>query len=216
VPTAKTSSSPAQNAEPHPRIHVNFGTMGPLQRQVRQLLGCGASAEEPEAALAFSHAGLPRPGRDLNCRHFVLQCDAPMLVLAASHHDACFYLLVNMGDKPSRDAFSRVYHHGKCEVVLADRVSASACSFMLEDDERSQLRAELNAHEGFMRDDHLWMLQLGELISRLPTEFANRAPGSAACVQHHVLVLQGNRDAHFSAVRAALNTVFSSGGTSTL
>jgi hypothetical protein len=57
------------------------------------------------AALALAHEGLPGPARDIACHHFVLDCDAPLLVLAAKHQGSCFYLLVNLADAASRRAF---------------------------------------------------------------------------------------------------------------
>ena len=77
---AKTTKPPFT-----PSIYTNFGTVGQLQSQVRLLLGCSFEENnEGGVVLALAHAGLPRVGRDLEGHHFLLSCDAPFLVLAAS------------------------------------------------------------------------------------------------------------------------------------
>lgn len=60
-----------------------------------------------EVCFALAHEGLLCIGRDVECMHFFVNADAPILVIAAKNHDACFYVLVNLADKPTREAFSR-------------------------------------------------------------------------------------------------------------
>lgn len=89
--------------------------------------GCSLhSGGERGAALAMAHAGLPRPGHDLECHHFVLDCSAPVLVLAAKHHDACFYLLVNLADSASRQAISKAYGFSGLEFVMIDGATCAS------------------------------------------------------------------------------------------
>jgi hypothetical protein len=122
--------------------------------------------------VAFAHEGLPRPGRDLECQHFVLDCDAPLLL------------------------------------VMVDGVSrASSCMLAVSGESRKLLREVLSGHEAVLRDDRLWLLRLGEVTSGLPQEFAKRHPEAASSLSHHVLVLLGDRDAHFVGVRDALRRV---------
>jgi hypothetical protein len=199
-------------------IHTNFGTIGPLQNQVRLLLGCTSDDDsERGAVLAFSHAGLPRIGRDLECHHFIVNCDVPFLVLAAKHHDACFYLLVNLADRASRAAFRGAYRSDGLEVVLVGCSSCpSRCRFAVSIAEERRLRDDLNDHEGLLRNQHFWRLQLGELTSRLPEAFSKLVPEAAACLSHHVVILNGDVEQHFTALRAAVNTALGSAGTSTI
>jgi len=86
-------------------------------------------------------------------------------------------------------------------------VDGASCanSYMLAvaDDCRRELRETLAGHEGFLRDDHLWLLRLGELTASLPLHFSRIRPEAATSL-HHVLVLVGDRRAHFAGVREAL------------
>lgn len=50
----------------------------------------------------------------------------------------------------------------------------------------------------------LWLLRLGELVSKIPSEFAAMTPQSTACVRHSILFLLGDSDLHTAALRAAL------------
>lgn len=202
-----THASPTPSkAPPPPSISTSFGTIGPLQGQLRLILGCSSHPEtERGAALAFAHRGFPQPGKDLECQHFVLDCGAPLLVLATKHHDSCFYVLVNLADAASRQAFSRAYSLSGLELVMIDQLSlASSYMLAVSDDSRKALREVVADHESFLRDDHLWLLRLGEVTSRLPEEFTKAHPDAASSTNHHVLVLLGDRHAHFAGVRDAL------------
>lgn len=189
-------------------ISTSFGSIGPLQGQLRLLLGCSSHPiDDKGAALAFAHEGLPRPGRDLDCHHFVLDCGAPLLVLAVKHHGSCFYVLVNLADAASRQAFLKAYGLAGPELVMIDRVSlASSYMMAVTDDLRKPLRELVAAHEGMMRDNHLWLLRLGEVTSGLPHEFAKVCPDVTSSLDHHVLVLLGDHQAHFAGVREALRS----------
>ncbi|MCG2593020.1 hypothetical protein LZ009_09525 [Ramlibacter sp. XY19] len=114
-------------------------------------------------------------------------------------------MLVNLADTASRQAFSKAYGLSGLELVLIDSVlRATSCMLAVSDESRKTLREVLASHEAFLRDDHLWLLRLGEVTSGLPQEFAKRHPEAASSRSHHVLVLLGNRDAHFVGVRDAL------------
>jgi len=202
-----THENSAPTKVPRPTsISTSFGTIGPLQGQLRLILGCASHPDaEKGAALAFVHPGLPRPGRDLECQHFVLNCDAPLLVLATKHHDSCFYVLVNLADSASRQAFSKAYSFSGLELVMIDRLSlASSYLLAVGDESRKALRKAVADHEAVLRDDHLWLLRLGEVTAHLPEEFAKTNPDAGSSVNHHVLVLLGDRHAHFAGVRDAL------------
>lgn len=192
-----------------PSISTSFGSIGPLQGQLRLFLGCSSHADNDQgAAVAFAHDGLPKPGRDLECQHFVLDCDAPLLVLATKHHDSCFYVVVNLADTASRQAFSKAYGFSGLELVMVDSVSrASSYMLAVSHESSKSLREVLAGHEAFLRDDRLWLLRLGEVISGLPREFARHHADAASSLRHHVLVLFGDRDSHFVGVRDALRRV---------
>lgn len=117
-------------------------------------------------------------------------------------------MLVNLADTASRQAFSKAYGFSALELVMVDSVSrASSHMFAVNDESRRLLREVLAGPEAVLRDDRLWLLRLGEVTSGLPQEFAKRRADAASCVSHHVLVLLGDRDAHFVGVRDALRRV---------
>lgn len=130
-------------------VSTSIGTVGPLQVQVRQLLACATpSRNDRSAAIAFSHAGLPRPGRDLSCRHFVVPGEFPLLVLAAVHHDTCFHFALNLKDNDARRAFSAAYGLWGLDLVLVDPADgACSHSLKLDDEEHGEVRDILRSYE---------------------------------------------------------------------
>lgn len=181
-----------------------------MQSQVRQVLGCTTPGRiERGAAVAFSHAGLPSPGQDITCRHFLVPGEIPLLVLAAVHHQTCFYFALNLADSDARHAFSTAYEIGRLELVMVDPVGR-ACSFSLEvhDEEHRQVREILRRHETAFHclERSMFLLRMGGLASKLPSEFAKLELESAKCAQHSVLFLLGDADMHTAGLSSALKS----------
>jgi hypothetical protein len=189
-------------------VSASIGTIGPLQLQARQVLGCTTPGRsERSAAIALSHAGLPSPGRDLTCRHFLVPGEFPILVLAAVHHQTCFYFALNLADSDARHAFSHAYGIGGLNLVMLDP-EGGACSYSLDVRDEEQVREILRRYEtAFYRVERsIFLLRLGELASKLPSEFANLEPESAKCTQHTALFLLGDSDMHLAGLSAALKS----------
>lgn len=191
---------------PLPHVSLNFGTMGRLQNQVKQILGCSRDEHhERDVALAMSHAGFPRPGRDLTCQQFTLAAEPMCLVVSSLYHNSAYHFLFRLDDHRTRQALGKALAFGGLELVLfSPGELADTVRLELESDDVKAIRKALEGHFSVEEHQDQWKLRVGQLADRLPAEFGRMNPAAAKCLRHYVLVVLGAPDLHFSSMRGAL------------
>jgi hypothetical protein len=181
-------------------VDFNLGTIGHLHsHQVSRLNGSPAACSSDRfGVVARAHAGLPRPGRDLEC-HLLTVAECPTLrVLAATNHSAAYYVIVNLAGRSTQAALRSALEHQRLELVFAaegDEAQSTAMHF--GEEVASQLRGALQTHQdAWQTQDESWRDRLGMLVLALPALLKAAEPQSVRCTQHSV-VLASNGPAKF-------------------
>jgi hypothetical protein len=192
-------------------IPISFGTLGVLQRQVRQLLNGWPVPEEandrPAAfCLANDHIGvLPS---QLHCRSWLLvepRFQTPALVLAAEGARTAAYVVVSLTERATLATLVEAFQDGSIELVVAGPGGATSHWLQFTTDDASQLEGVIQEYLDLcLPHDPGWLFEFSSAVPRLPALCQHLNTALAECERQTIILLQGTADNHLRAVRTAL------------
>lgn len=196
---------PAPSASPKLHaggVNLSLGTIGRIEAfKLSSVSPWAYAGTDSFAVLSSAHAGLPRPGSGLDGRFFVAPECPSLLVLAATHHDHAYYVIVNLADRPTLAAMRGAVKRGPLKFgLLQDGAAPWWSGFYFEDETvLQQLQAAIEARKNAWRTaDDAWRDRLGLLVLELPARFAAVDARAAQCSQHSAILASGNRAQHES------------------
>lgn len=141
-------------------------------------------AGDAYVALAETHEGLPRPGRDLDCRVLRAPDAARLLLLAAIHHTAAYYLICILAERSTWTALNWVQKLGRLQLGFTTNGTSPTWSALdLDEGSRGQLAGMLRAQK---QSRHLsgesWRDRLGRQLLELPGLFTEVEPRRRAAL----------------------------------
>lgn len=194
-------------------VLTSFGTLGPVQRQVRQLLNAThipTDADCRPAAFCLANAtlnGLPAelPGHAWMLLEEDHAEDNPVLVLASAARGVALCVAVNLADRAPLSALLESLGDNSIELLVASPGGTSTHRLKFS-------RAEAAHLEGLATEfldiapekDPDWMHDFGGAVPRLPALCAHLTPTLYDCSRHLCLILQGSSEDHLRAVQLAL------------
>lgn len=195
---------PTGCATPSTCVNLNLGSIGPVQsRLVHRLGGASPAADDEIIVLTRAHSGLPRPAaRGLECT-LLLSPECPTVaVLAATHHDVAYYVIVGLADTSAHSALRTALKRRRLEMVFtAQGDSPWWTSLCIGDDMALRLVKLLEgAKEVANNADESWRDSLGQLVMNLPSLHARQEPAAARCRQHAAVLASSSRATHLSQV----------------
>lgn len=195
-----------------PSLPIAFGTVGVLQRQVRQLLNADqvpADADARPVALTVASGNLGVLPREMDCRGWVyVEADSSeneVLVLACEARNTALYVAINIAEREPLRALQTAFDGNSLELLVASPGVATShqLDFM-----PSEAKYVTNLVEEYLElclpHDRDWLSAFVPAASRLPRLVAHLNPRLAACERQVLLVLQGSSENHLRAVRTAL------------
>lgn len=198
--------------DPYTPIPTNFGTVGPLARQVRQLLNAAPlppDADERATAFCIANTRIGLLAPEFDCRAWMyLEADSddnPVLVLAGVASGVAVYLTANLAERCTVNALALALRQGRIELVLASPGGASSHQFNFPPTEEKYLENVLAEHLEFCPEyDRDWLAVFNAEVPKLPTMCQHLHPALAACERHVCIVLQGNYGNHLRSVSTGL------------
>jgi hypothetical protein len=186
------------------------GSIGRVKFSQFAHLGPFALPGEAFAALVTANHGLPRPGRDLDCRVLTVTETMPLLVLAATYHGVVYYALCNLAEQAAVPALKWVQKLGRLELTFTVADAKPSWSAMHLDEQQQQqqrLGLQLRGRKHERGADDSWRDKLGLLLLSLPQMLAEVDPTAASCTHHCAVLLSGNRATHDNGVERCLARV---------
>jgi hypothetical protein len=188
-------------------VNLNLGTIGLLKSHVASQLGAHLPVtRDSYVALAEAHEGLPRPGRDLDCRVLRAPIAAPLVLLGAVHHNVGYYIICNVAERPAWTALKWAQKLGRLEMgFTVDGGNPLWSALHFDEADRQKLAGELEARKNAWRtQDDSWRDRLGLQVLSLPGLLAEVEPTAVRCTQHAAVLLSGSRTTHGNRVGRCL------------
>lgn len=203
-----TRSSTATATRTQAGVNLSLGTVGRLESfHVSTLFGRSCHWDR-SIVLAEAHSRLPRPGYELDCTVLQAPQGTPLIVVAARHHDVAYYVISNLAERGSWNAFKRVLRTRRLELGLTtDGVKPFWTSLHFEDKAAEQLQARLRetGKSWWRGAGDTWRDQLGLLLLNLPQQLAALQPHAPACVAHAAVLASGDCAKHSASRQRCLD-----------
>lgn len=195
-----------------PLLPTTYGTVGALQRQVRQMLNTTMPPEDADrrpVAFCLANSDIGVLPEELDCRGWMfLEPDSPedpVLVLAATAGDVAVFLVANLNERGIIAALAAALEDRRIELVIAGPGGANCHQLYFSPAEANYVDGLMAEYLelGMPRDPH-WLSTFSAFVPRLPDLCKHLNPALATCERQVVITLQGSYDNHLRAVKAAL------------
>lgn len=200
--------------DPFAPIPTSFATVGPLQRQTRQLFNAWPIPDDVvvnERSVGFCPADrstgvLPELlGTQVWMYLEADSEDDPVLVLPAAEDGVAVYVVANLNERATIAALAAAVHDRKIELVVASRGRLTSHWLLLSSSETKYLKGLLAQYLDYSHPCNPdWMEAFKPAISLLPRLCQHLNPQLLKCERHSVIVLQGGYENHLRAVKSAL------------
>ena len=197
--------APAPRRQP---VTIHAGTLGRLGAYTRKTLsfqpGAGPSAH---AALVLLGPAAATPPANARWRHFSVDRELPLLVLAGASADVGYYFVANLFDRTTRAAFELAVAGGGMEVLMSGPHGGTCeCNVALAATEHEKVHADLRKYQRAQLDDsNAWFLRMFLMANELPDSIAKLDETFGNLARHEVIFLNGQEDLHVTAVQIAID-----------
>lgn len=189
-------------------VTIHAGTLGRLGAFTRKALSF-PPGEDPSAhaVLVLLGSADATSAANIGWRHFFVDRELPLLVLAGASADVGYYFVVNLFDRTTRAAFELAVGSGGLEVLMsAAHGGTSECKVTLAPTEQERVRADLRKFRGAqLEDSNAWFLRMFLAFNQLPEAVAQMDETFRSLARHEVIYLNGQEDLHGTAVQIALD-----------
>jgi hypothetical protein len=203
------TSSLSRTSSPVP---ITFGTVGILQRQVRQLLNGWpypeGSNERPVGFYLANHNIGVLPSELDTCAWMYLQEDSedPVLVLPGTDGTTAVYVAASLTEGATLSALAEALSERQIELVGAGPGGATSHWLEFSANEAKYLDGLIAEHLDLCSPHNPdWLVSFSSVAPRLPGLCQHLNPALAGCTRHTVIALQGTCENHLRAVRMALH-----------
>ncbi|RZJ02358.1 MAG: hypothetical protein EOO54_26490, partial [Haliea sp.] len=194
--------------KPFDPIPTSFGTVGALQRQVRQLLNglpfpsdVTVNHRPVGFCLADRHLGVLPSTLDARAWMY-LQEDSgedPVLVLPATGNGVAVYLVANLAERATIATLANAILERQLELVTASPGGMTSHWLQLSAGDTTYLEGLLAEYLHLCPAcDPSWLDAFSLAIPLLPSLCRHLNPELSKCEQHKVIVLQGTSDNHLA------------------